>query len=87
MHPERQKPKYSLQLTFKRSLFPAISSLLKGINKMMDLTKFKNAMKVVFLEEPQNSTLCPNSPQECQAWGHWFKESRATNMLLINLTA
>lgn len=54
---------------------------------MMDLTKFKNAMKVVFLEEPQNSTLCPNSPQECQAWGHWFKESRATNMLLINLTA
>ena len=45
MCPERQKPKYSLQLTFKRSLFPAICSLLKGINKMMDLTKLKNAMR------------------------------------------
>lgn len=34
-----------------------------------------SAVKRVFLEGHQNSTLCPNSAQECQAWDTGSKKA------------
>lgn len=59
---------------FQKKFLSRRMQFTQGNKQNYGFNQIRNSVKQLFLEGPQNSILCPNSAQECEALGQWFKE-------------